>query len=189
MSRPLKTPSMRWEFAFCSSGYVLVLLYTLGALGLNCEREQRWRRFRNTSAAPRTPLSLVLVEAPPSRPSLGRKVEAARPPEGQPRAAAPAGPAPRSRPPVTRAIRARDPPTRAQGRARRRRQWWWLVSGSGAVTGVARSGRCGRVSRTASGCGGVAQSPRPGGPASSSYEISGPRASRLAHSKERTALP
>ena len=188
MSRPLKTPSMRWEFAFCSSGYVLVLLYTLGALGLNCEREQRWRRFRNTAAAPRTPLSLVLVEAPPSRPSLGRKDQGGG-------CAAPRGAAPgrcacgacAPEPPRSRARSGHA--TRAQGRARRRRQWWWLVSGSGAVTGVARSGRCGRVSRTASGCGGVAQSPRPGGPASSSYEISGPRASRLAHSKERTALP
>ena len=111
MSRPLKTPSMRWEFAFCSSGYVLVLLYTLGALGLNCEREQRWRRFRNTAAAPRTPLSLVLVEAPPSRPSLGRKDQGGG-------CAAPRGAAPEPlrlrglRPgaaPVTRAIRARDP--------------------------------------------------------------------------------
>ena len=186
MSRPLKTPSMRWEFAFCSSGYVLVSLYTLGALGLNCERvrEQRWRAFVTPPPRRERPsVSCRRRGAAISARSLGRKVEAARPPEGQPRAAA--GPAPRSRP--GRGARSGHA-TRAQGRARRRRQWWWLVSGSGAVTGVARSGRCGRVSRTASGCGGVAQSPRPGGPASS-YEISGATSRVTARAFQRTNGP
>ena len=113
MSRPLKTPSMRWEFAFCSSGYVLVLLYTLGALGLNCEqncervREQRWRAF--VTPPPRRERPSVSCSS--RRRHLG---PLARPQGGgcaAPRGAAPgrcgacAPEPPRSR----RAIRARDP--------------------------------------------------------------------------------
>ena len=110
MSRPLKTPSTRWdEFAFCSSGYVLVLLYTLGALGLNCEREQRWRAFVTPPPHRERPSRRARPSSRHRR--LGRRsASAARRRLRPPRGAAPGrcGLRPGAAP-VARAIRARDP--------------------------------------------------------------------------------